>query len=261
MKKTRIIACIAVIGLLCLCLCGCSLDLDELRANHGIWDGDNIVLNNAVYKPLPACEELSPTMIPSSYEEPCIYVTEKDVPLLLASEYGDVFLTDEAHVFICKETYRDTETNLTYYCREDYYEDVLSKINAGPVLSYYCYECETWDRETYNYYSKTYRLTPEETNAVNTVLSTVAGQTLQADHMYSYDQAVSLLYCSGNLWFKSPTYIEVKCIDDLYYLQKNPLVGKSSVYPVPSEWNTQFASLLKAAKEADEAMNDYYSEW
>lgn len=260
MKKTRILACIAVVGLLCLCLCGCNLDLDELRANHGIWDGDNIVLNNAVYKPLPACEELSPTMLSPSYDEHYIYVTENDVPLLLASDYGDRFIADEAHIFICKEIHRD-ETNPTYYCHEDHYEEVLSKINAGPVLSNYCYEYTTMDRETYNYYSSTYRLTPEEANAVDTVLSTVIGQTLQADHMYSYDHAVSLMYCSGNLWFKSPAYIEVKCIDDLYYLQKNPLIGRSVVYPVPSEWNTQFSSLLKAAKEADEAMNEYYGEW
>ena len=141
--------------LLCMSLAGCHA-LDEAKANHGLLQPDGSVrLGDVVYKPLPACEQLSPEL---EYTAD-VSVTASDVPVLLASMMGSSYYKSKDGVLLIWQYDGLEEDNGINYCREDRYEKMVARIEAGFKPDGYCYEYERYDEEAGEFWSEFYYLT------------------------------------------------------------------------------------------------------
>lgn len=84
-KYVKIIALVLSVFTFCTILCSCDA-LDEMRDKQAFWQKDGSILYNGnTYVKLPVYKELNY----KAYDhESYIHITEKDVPVLLSSEFG-----------------------------------------------------------------------------------------------------------------------------------------------------------------------------
>ena len=164
MKRTLKISALAlVIAMLCLSFCGCAA-LDDRKDTHAVWtqkgSKDSITYNGEVYKLLENEDEHNP-----AYNEEnllTLYVTEPDVPAILSKRFGiDLQLSSDEN-FITGVLYDEynigyhndspipltgeyglyAETGfftLVFYCKEDMYDEITEKLEAGVNYTGYGY--------------------------------------------------------------------------------------------------------------------------
>ena len=246
---TGVLAC-----LLCMSLTGCEA-LTEARNNHAVWQEDgSIRLGDVKYKELPASEQLSPMW---DYSR-TINITAADVPVLLADQFGDRYDISEDGVFIGVFEYRDAGNVI--YCREDKYDEIAARINAGFEPAGYCYMYEYWDEETYAYYTRFYALNDMQIQAVDTVYATVEPE-IRDDMDWDY---VTLEACSADMLFREEIG-ELRKIGEKYVLTKQAYDQEdgewiTSCYLVPSEMNSLFASIMAKQLEAEASWGDPYGD-
>ena len=242
MKK--VISLIAILAI-CLSLCGCGL-LDDLRESRATVDAEgNIQLNDgAVYKPLPACKELSPAFD----EMKMVYVVESEVPLLLTSMIGEYFDLSDDGKFL--QNYLDGES--IFYCRADVYDSVLDRIMNGFAPNTCCY----W----YYDYSMgkvlAYTLTEAQLEAVNQVCLTQEPQILPSAASMNWDYWVTLTMCTDDLLFMKEL-VDICMVEGKWYV-----VDESGVdtifYTVPEELTSVFADIMNIYIQVEDS---YWTEW
>lgn len=124
-KSIKLILCLTLIAVMSFSFCSCAM-LDDAKKSHGIYseDKNEITIDGVVYKLAP--EEIhkiysSGANIPyqNSYNNKykSVFVTEKDVPVLVSSFVGDYY-----------EIYKKGKMLYTY---DYYYDDISENVIIG----------------------------------------------------------------------------------------------------------------------------------
>lgn len=239
--------------LLCMSLAGCHA-LDEAKANHGLLQPDGSVrLGDVVYKPLPACEQLSPEL---EYTAD-VSVTASDVPVLLASMMGSSYYKSKDGVLLIWQYDGYNEKGGINYCREDRYEEMVARIEAGFKPDGYCYEYEWYNDEDGELWSEIYYLTEEQRQAIQTVFTTVVPVPQVAASSLNYDFCVELQLCSKDLLMREYADLDICVYEGEYYLVE--YADNDMLYPVPATMNPTFEAIMKAHVDNEKAMfGDFY---
>ena len=227
-------------------LCGC-MALDEMRQAQAFYDESGSILwNGSTYKMLPACDYFTPEC---TYET-WIYVTEADVPVLLSSLFNQeelVVCTDEA---ILSSYYTNS-----YYCREDLYDSVSTRIQQGFTPDVVCYSYSAYDEETDEYTTEYYTLTQEQIDVIELIISTEEPMTMGDGWYLDYAWSVYLEECSEDMLFRRNS-LDISVSGDTYYLFLYTDQGEL-VYAVPDGCNAIFDEIVSAYKQSD----DFYYSW
>lgn len=167
MKRTlKTAVCLLACLVLCLALTSCDA-LDDARDHQAFYGEDGSILwQGNTYRALPVCEELS--LMP--YGRVTVYITEEDVPVLLASMLGAPLDVSADEVFLVTPYYyQDTPTAV--YCRTDRYDEIATRIQNGVELTCYSYEGTGFYPELETYGTKTMLASAELTEILNNTLA------------------------------------------------------------------------------------------
>lgn len=143
MKRViSLLLCVVIAMVMCVAFTGCDM-IDEMRAAHGILSEDRLTvnLNDKTYYRLPVDKEFfCTTSFGRNYCEG-IDVTDKDVPLLLKSDFSYIAQYDMATDIInvrFTEGFDPTVYEMYfdyYYCNEEDYERLLKAYNENEIDS------------------------------------------------------------------------------------------------------------------------------
>lgn len=251
-KVTRILALLLALMLVCLSATGCNA-IDDLRARHGYYtESGSIMLDKTEYRLLPDNEYFSPI----NADVDSIYVTDKDVPVLLSAMLGVGFDRYNDGLILSTTMY-DKELN---YCRSDKYEEIAAQMTGEFNPTGHCYTYLVFDTETEMYEEYNYLLTKEQDNAVNKVLDTVEPVKRAENATYTCDYSISLYACTDNMLLQDWVYDIEKSQNTYYIVMINPIADADVEYTVPFEYNATFDAILKNKIDAEKAEEQYYSE-
>lgn len=234
MKKTfKLIAIFCITALLALTLCGCDA-LDEMRASQVFYTDDgNLIYGGAEYKYLTDGDS---GIDPFYNSEQTVYLTDKDVPVLLSAFFGEMADLSADERFI--------GNGLFIYCRADCYDEMASRIEKGFVAETYCYEYYNFRMEE----SIFYVLTDDEKEAVNKVITTVTPTTLPDGVSLNPLESVELELCSKDMLFRTDSFELCVTENSSYYLT-DFTESDTLIYNVPDELKPVFAKILKPVTE------------
>jgi hypothetical protein len=226
---------VSLLVLLCVCLSGCSY-LDELRASRASLeeDGSVVLADGTKYLLLPEnkyfCYDYT--------NNTSIYVMEdEEVPLLLITGSGNSgFITPDRQFL---RVYLEGVNQ--YYCREDTYESMLERMNNSFTPELYCYSYYDYDTfydyETYE--QVLYTFTPQQAEALESVLANQEPLTLPAGAKLDYDYQVSLDHYSSDYLFRKDS-VDICFSDGTFYVVDGELI-----YKVPDSLYVTFARAVK----------------
>ena len=186
---------------LALSFCSC-VDVDELRNNQGFWANKErtvISFRGAEYKLLPACEEIY--VVPSDEWYEPVYITEKDVPVLLADARGmSVEIGKGAELLVCGIWESDTDK---VYCRTDLYDQKVKAIESFK-LEHYCAWGPSYEENNGKQGAliNQYRLLSEQSSAV--VSEALATEGVVRNN-FSFD-GYEIFLCDKNIEFIADGY-------------------------------------------------------
>lgn len=232
MKKfAKIVILCLCTALLCVSLTGCDF-IDEMRECQAFYNEDgNIVLEgNVEYIPIQIPEGLQVSV---DYEE-MVYVTERDVPVLLSEAFGATYYKSKDEIFL--EHYEgDSDVNI-YYCRADKYdfvEELVGKdyVPAGYVYTYYDYIVGE---------EKEYHLTGAQSQAVEAVLSTVT-PTVIPDNYEIYWDCLIETYTYGEQDILRRYEFDIGLVNETYSI----VIDGENIYEVPVEYNSTFERITE----------------
>ncbi len=184
------VSALALAVVLCLALCSCNA-IKEMRASQAFY-GENgeIILGGQVYKSLNTQE------LPAGLEtriNDVGYITESDVPVLLASTFGEW------------ASYNHNKTVIEagiYYAREDVY-DYVAQLIKYPYISDYCVEVEN----EVSYETEYQLLKQRYLNAIDEIV--YGGNEItydqQGEYAFSTD-SMSIYKCDEKMVFQSLAY-------------------------------------------------------
>ena len=226
MKKFVVL--LVVIGML-FCLSGCS-GLEELRKQQAfVGENGEILWNGNVYKALPGNEY----MYVEFDNEGAVYLTAPDVPVLLSVICMEQFLMPSEDGVLLSEIEPGT-----YYCREDRYEDILSRMQEEFVPDVVCYSYKEYPETEY------YTLTKEQVETIDLVLQNTE-PTVLGDGMYmEWDYFVDLqAYSADRLFCRDST--DISDSGTTYYLHQYT-DEQEQVFTVPEAYSQVFAEITRA---------------
>ena len=240
MKKQVKCGLVLVLVLVLLCsLCGCKA-LDEMRKQQVfLGDSGEIFWNGSIYKPLPYNEYLA---VDTDFET--VYVTNKDVPVLLSSLFFEKTLeicTDRRFLLEMDEEY-------IYYCQASAYDAICARLELPFEAEILCYWYSEYNDDYFDY--KPYTLTDEEAAAINQVKQTTEPKVMETDWLLDYDWSVALESRSADMLL-CRNDMEIAVQGDTYYL----LVSgdeENLVYTVPAELNDIFVQLLLTYTQSED---------
>lgn len=252
-KMKRLLALSVALILVCFSATGCNA-IDEMRAHHGYYtETGSIILGKTEYRLLPANEYFSP--IRDNGDE--IYVTDKDVPVLLSTMLGVGFDSYNDGLILSSGIYGEDRN----YCRADKYEEIAAQMAGEFSPTGYCYTYSAFDTKTETYEERAYLLTEEQKNAVRRVLATVEGVERAENAYYTNDHRVSLEVCTDNMLLRDWRY-DIEVNNGTYYLIENDLFAANGIeYKVPAEYNTFFKGIMSAKVDAEKAEQEYFKEY
>ena len=251
-KTTRILAlCIALV-FVCLSATGCNA-IEEMRERHGFYTKTgSIVIDDTEYLLLPKNKYFSPLRDNADQ----IYVTDKDVPVLLSAMLGDGFDIYNNGLILSNALYGEDRN----YCRADQYQELAALMESEFNPTGYCYTYSVLDIEDTEWYiDHNYLLTEEQEAAVNNILATVEGIQRMENAEYHYDYYVALHACSDNMLLQEHA-VSIEKNNDTYYIvdYMNSDNENGIEYVVPSEYNTIFDGIIKQEVDAKEKEEAYY---
>ena len=234
--------CLALV--LCVSLCGCA-QLDNMQAAHAVWvDEDTVAWNGYTYTLLEGYwTDLNAQSATS------IFITEADVPTLLITWFGESAWVNSNGTLLSyyEDDYLMGESGQKIFCRSDlsaWLEDAF--ING--------YELETFQYEYWNTDTGlrcAYTLTPEQVQAVNTVMDTVEPFAVEEYYPSDKDSVTLYGYSAYGLFIEDIGWID--CVDGMYYIfRENGHEGygwNTDCYIVPNELYTVFESILAGREQ------------
>lgn len=234
----RIFALVCACTLLCLSFASC-ISIDEMRAARGFWNEDSsISYGGKTYMLLPECKELFPPI----NEVDRVNITENDVPILLAEQFGFVFYKSIDGDFLWGGENRENYGGEIVYCVSDRYDEIVARIEAGGELDGYCYSYYVYDTsfELVNMY---YKLSRAEVDAVNATITDkkpidmpTGGSRIE----------VYIERCSDDLLFRSDAFAVWVCGDEYYIAVDNMSDASTDYYKVAREHKEIFANIVSA---------------
>lgn len=227
----RIFALITACVMLCLSFASCDA-IDEMRELRGFWNEDgSISYGGKTYLLLPECDELHPPM----REEDMVNITEKDVPILLAGQFG-------------KRFYKSVDGDFLWggdivYCVSDRYDDIAQRIEAGIQLDGYCYAYYTYN-DDFDSVINYYKLSEKEINAVNATVIDKEPIALPSGTSLNCDYAIYIERCSDDLLFRSGAF-DIWVCGDAYYIKVYDMSdGNTDYYAVADEHKATFSAMM-----------------
>ncbi|MBR5525148.1 MAG: hypothetical protein IKU51_07770 [Clostridia bacterium] len=157
----------------------------------------------------------------------------------------------------------------TAYCREDHYEQMVSRLNDTLTYESLYFTFLVDFKSSYRYY-----LSGEQDAALAEILSTVtpvAASTVftESDGMYRYDGGIPLIARVDDTYFDHMYWSTILYMGEKYYLAKGfeevtyPRMteGDTQVYPVPESYNELIGAIFecnggKVTEDDDNATED-----
>lgn len=253
----------------CFSLSGCHA-LDTARnAQAFLNDDGTISYDGKIYKPLPAGSEyaeLTYSLISSYIENNTVYITEKDVPVLLSGIVGTSAHIDKDKKIICANYVIDNSSDSRNYCREDIYDNFVEEIK-NPNYTKYSMQLDT------SFLALIYDdidipesidLKDYEIAAINEIIA--LGDTVKAPYSVdTHEGTYADIYRSTEDGLISENYCTLSRNDDLYYITVyEPEPGTAdedgfydqsmTVYKVPTsgEAAAKIQNLLDKKQQVDE---------
>ncbi len=196
MKKRsfRMISLILSLILLCSVFTGCNA-LDNMKQAQAFQsENDNIILNGCEYKQIPV-RKMSFLLNFDLVETKDIYITDRDVPVLLSEDFyitkGEV-TADGKYLYV---------ERFGYYCREEDHQDFTERLDNGFVPEVLAAPYSYYDEETVEMVYGNYLLTEEEANAVKTVIETTKPVEVDDYRRFQADEYCDVYESSDDLIF------------------------------------------------------------
>ncbi len=237
------LACVVI----CTSLVGCDKMIEDLKARSAtILDNGNFLVDGEEYILLPDGD------YGLNYEgERILYLEDEEIPTMfqalgvaITKLLGGTKLFNEGRLLYYVDYSDDVYQSDKFYvyCRADIYDSVVRQINDGIEYVSYGYEYISATMDT-----KVYYLTEEETELINTVITTVKAKTIAnvGDEYDEYDEGFELREYSEDKLFEN-YFIDVSKNGDTFFLRKRSDYT-SEVYDVPQELSSDFDKLLKGA--------------
>lgn len=249
MKKTLKIA-ISFLTLMffCFILWGCEAnpeDLAKIKETCGYYNEDgDIVLNDTIYKELPECEQLYPPSDYWAYSD--ILISEKEMPLALIQAYFDEYFfstLDKNFIF--------NETGEIFFCKEEIYDEMVSRIEAGFTPTDLCYSYDAYSKEDDLFYTGYYKLSAEENRVVKSILSSITPTELDLTKEFNYEWLIYLEDCSSDLYFREYS-IDLAVDGNKYYILSYPDETQTLIYRVPQAHLDTIKGMAKTYIDAAE---------
>ena len=242
MKKVlkRVLSVILILSLL-ICLSGCEV-LEKAKESKAVYKDKNILYNGYEYIKLSYCKYFSPDI----NRERMLFLTEKDVPVLLAGFFGkEIYLIND--IFI-----HDDVDDTMYYCRSDHYEEIENLCKSENAFNNICYEYGYYDEKTGNYTYKTYNLTKEEKQLVEKTYKNADVLKLpKGAELSDILDSVELEKSSDNGYFKK-YYAEIILTEENYYFVRYDEKQKKEIYyTIPKKLTSKFDKILEKYYEQD----------
>ena len=275
MKKRwcRMVAAVMTCVLLCTMLSGCSV-IDNLRASTATQvDADTLSWNGATYKRLDENLSSKAWLYDVDYNR-SVYINTDNIPILLmpflCTEYNptgnDVFLRYYTYNGFSSMEYVDGY-EMSYYCREDRYDEVVRQLLEGLELTVYQYEYFDYDdNEIHTYY-----FTEEERAAF---LDVVSPMNRWNGMLYGSDWTTTVYACTED-GLHGPMY-EILQDDGAYYVAYYPQEDYyadydvydeytedyvTEYYRVPREYYELFRKILADSMREQTEWNSRMNEW
>ncbi len=237
----RIFALVCACAMLCLSFASCDA-IDEMRAARGFWNEDgSISYGGKTYMLLPECKELFPPI----NESDRVNITENDVPILLAEQFGTCFYKSLDGDFLWGGEYRENYGGEIVYCVSDRYDEIVARIEAGGELDGYCYSYYVYD-DSFELVNMYYKLSRAEVDAVNATITDKEPIDMPSGSSLNSDFGVGIERCSDDLLFRSEAFTVWVCGDEYYITVYDMSDASTDYYKVASEHKEIFANIVSA---------------
>ncbi len=235
MKIFRKILIFLSVFIMLFCFSGCDA-LDEAREKQGYYGESmwNISYKGNVYKMLDRCDTLFP-----EYENDLIFITKKDVPVLLSAFLGDKFLVSEDEVFIA-ENYGSYEV----FCRADKFEEINGRIKNLEELTEYAVYYTSYDDETEDFENKWLPFSDELSAEFDYLL---ANGKVEAMMEINYNYLFDVMLTSEDRLFCQNAFSLVN-INGNYSMVGESAEGLLKI-GIPAEYNEEIEDMLKIYSE------------
>ena len=270
MKKfIRTAILVFALTVLCFSLSGCHA-LDTARNAQAFLNDDGTILyDGKIYKPLPAGSEyaeLTYSLISSYIENNTVYITEKDVPVLLSGIVGTSAHIDKDKKIICANYVIDNSSDSRNYCREDIYDNFVEEIKNPNYTKYSMQLNTSFLALIYDDIDipESIDLKDYEIAAINEIIA--LGDTVKNPYSVdTHEGTYADIYRSTEDGLISENYCTISRNDDLYYITVyEPEPGtvdedgfydqSMTVYKVPTsgEAAAKIQNLLDKKQQVDE---------
>ncbi len=235
----RIFALITVCTMLCLSFASCDA-IDEMRELRGFWNEDgSISYGGKTYMLLPECKELFPPINTVDM----LSITETDIPILLAEQFGTRFYKSLDGDFLWGGEAGGNGGGYIVYCVSDRYDEIVARIEAGGELDGYCYAYYTYD-DDFNGVNNYYKFSEKEINAVNSTVIDKEPIALPSGTSLNCDYLIDVQRCSDDLLFRSDAF-SIWVSGDAYYIAVNDMSdGNTDYYAVEGEHKATFSAMV-----------------
>ena len=246
MKNTlKTAVCLLACLVLCFALTSCDA-LDEARDHQAFYAEDGSILwQGNTYRALPVSDEFAPVEQP--YKRNAVYVTEDDVPVLLASMLGEVLEVSADGVFLVTPYYY-LDTPTAVYCRADRYDEIAERIQNGVELTCYSYEGTGFYPEFEIVGSKMMLVSAELTGILNNALAQAPLELPKGAKM-DYTGSKMIYRSSEDLMFRKYAFeVRLSTSDSCYVAVENLETGGETYYPIDDSYAEFVKSELFDAK-------------
>lgn len=267
MKKfIRTAVLIFALTVLCFSLSACHA-LDETKKAQAFKNDDGTVLyDGKIYKALPDSPELSALSYAlASDRGNTVFLTDRDVPVLLSAFFGEDAFTDKDKKIIFTDYLTDGSSNSLKFCREDLYDTLLEEIK-NPIYTKYVMKLDTsWLCYLYGEIDipDSIPLTDAEVAAIEEVIALSDTVQVSSDR-YSYPGAEVYRYTEDEL-FSEAYCILINGNDSLLIVPASETVtegdedyGVATAYKVPT--SGEAAAKIKNLFEKKEQIADKIAE-
>ncbi|MBQ3546952.1 MAG: hypothetical protein IJA44_00560 [Clostridia bacterium] len=257
MKHIKKLLCLALTVLLCISLIGCNA-IDEMReAQIHFNDNGNLEYDGKEYKQLPPCDAFSPNI---SYNK-TLYITEKDLPVLLSEQFGGRASLTEDELYINAHTYSSSDGTTAFFARTDIYDSIASRIEAGNYFEGFFFYYNYWvENDKIGYYNQKEKIISEEAEkAVREVITTTApDESIDIDLLSQF--AVTDLYaCSNDLLFDEYSATIYKT-EKFIYITAFTGLNKELVFKVGEKHYDAIMEIIDSYNSLDAINNPHFKD-
>ena len=242
-KAIRITALFLALLMLELPLVGCDR-IDEMRAKHGTINDDGyITLNGETYILLNEVPYFSPFVKGNEY----VYVTDKNVPVLLSEQYGKRFY--QSHDGLLLMSGLPTEGSTNIYCRSDRYRFVnYPRIDEEDFVNY-CFSYEEYNEDFSVKNTIVHMMTDEEKSAFEEAANAKKWNNIPIN-VNAY-QKIYIWSCTDEVFFRRDEYAEVLLVSvDDCMLVRYP-------YGTDDEYMITYSPTGEVKEILDEMLKDF----